>query len=257
MSHGELQRSTDLADFVQDRLAPLGLSRRSEWGYERFTDIVTALYEGLGAKSVLEVGGGRSPILSETNIRTSGVRYAINDVSSAELARAPAWIDKWCFDIAGSEVPPAALGSFDFIFSKFVLEHVADGRHAYRNMLSLLKPGGVVLAYHPTLFALPFVINRLMPEKLTDAVLRAARPWRNAEGSPKFPAYYSLCRASSGVARTIRTIGYSDVVSIPFYGHIYYSRIPGLAALHRQVSDLIAAADFRPLAAYCFTIARK
>ena len=244
-----------LAGLVRDHLTPLGLTKRWESGHERFADVVIALCKGIGAKSLLEVGGGRYPVLSDFQIRLTGIRYAISDISTSELELAPSWIDKYCFDIAGDDVPEKALGSFDFIFSKFVLEHVTDGRRAYQNMLSLLKPGGVVLTYHPTLFALPFLVNWLLPEQLTARIFRALGPWR--AGYPKFPARYSLCRASPSVANTIREIGYSEVHLIPFYGHIYYRRVPGLAAAHRYLSDLIAAADFRPLATYCFTIARK
>ena len=46
-----------------------------------------------------------------------------------------------------------------------VFEHVEDGQRAWANLYQLLAPGGVALAFVPTLYSVPFVINWLLPDK--------------------------------------------------------------------------------------------
>ena len=52
---------------------------------------------------------------------------------------------------AASEQLPFTSGSFDFILSHEVLEHVRDDRRSVEEMLRVLEPGGVIVLFVPNL----------------------------------------------------------------------------------------------------------
>ena len=103
-----------------------------------------------------EAIGGRSPLLDEPQIAAAGLNYTVNDISETELSHCPDWAEKICFDIAGDAAPA---GQYDLIFSRMVQEHVRSAEKCYNNIFQLLRPGGIALNFHPTLFAVPFVFD--------------------------------------------------------------------------------------------------
>src|SRR3546814_7449338 len=84
-----------------------------------------------------------------------------------------------------------------------VMEHVESYERAYSNIYDLLRPGGISLAFHPVYYALPFVINTVLPEHMTQKMLARVFPNRNVNDIPKFPAHYSGCRISRHVRGTL------------------------------------------------------
>jgi hypothetical protein len=74
---------------------------------------------------------------------------------------------------------------------------------------------------------------------------------------PKFPAHYSWCFATAKTSDMLRTVGFTETQVIPFYGHIYYDKIPLAKQLHAVCARAIAQADVRSLAAFAYTVARK
>lgn len=50
--------------------------------------------------------------------------------------------------------------SFDVVESQNVAEHVRDPEAMHHNIHAMLKPGGVAIHFFPTLFAVPFIVNR-------------------------------------------------------------------------------------------------
>jgi len=94
------------------------------------------------------------------------------------------------------------------------MEHVRDAKRAWTNMCGLLAPGGVAFAFHPTLYAPPFLINWLAPEALTAPVLRFFFADRHDADYPKVPARYELCTAEPGVVEpALRRAGFRQVLS--------------------------------------------
>jgi SAM-dependent methyltransferase len=223
-----------------------------DWAWTHFKETLVALAQRFGVTSVLEIGGGRSPTLTSGEARSLRLDLSINDISPAELERCAddfAPDHRLLFDISGEALPAA---TFDMVFSKTVLEHVSNATRAHRNTLELLRPGGIAFHFFPTLYCPPFLANRLLPEQISKVVLRAV-------GKPheKFPARYDGCTSSRSLARDLIRIGYSEAEVVPFWGHSYFSRIPGL----RTVDDWLAAKaserDFRPYSCYCYVIARR
>jgi hypothetical protein len=142
------------------------------------------------------------------------------------------------------------------VFSRFFAEHVKDGRTLHRNVFKLLKPGGVAFHLMPTLYASPFLINRILPERLTSALLSVFTPSRSI--SPKFPAYYSECYGESKrTYQMFEDIGYSKVVVRDFFGHFYYDKIPVLRNLEKAVAAIAARKDWSWLSSYAYITAYK
>jgi SAM-dependent methyltransferase len=234
------------------------------WAWENYRSAVLTLAQvGRASRGtdervrMLEIGGGRGPLLRPSEAATAGIAVTVNDIDARELAMGPAEFTKAQFDIAG-EVDPAWRGQFDLIVSQMVMEHVRDARRAWTNMANLLAPGGVALAFNPTLYAPPFVVNRIFPDALTARVLRLFFPTRHDGDYPKFPARYDLCFSDSKKLDPIlKSCGFSETLIAPFWGHGYFRHIPGLREVDAAIQRLAEARDWRWLSTYAFTLARR
>jgi SAM-dependent methyltransferase len=226
------------------------------WAIEHYKQTIIALVRTYGCRSLLEIGGGRAPLLTREEVQEMGLRYTVNDISQHELDLCPDWADKVCFDISGDSAPA---GQYDLAFSRMVLEHVRDAGCAYRNMHRLLRFGGIGMHLHPTLFAPPFVINYVLPTALSDQILRAfgARLSDSPDAYPKFPAHYSWCRSTGSVIDRIGRIGFRDVQIARFYGHGYFRKIPGVCAIDDMFSRIAMRKGSHAYTSYAYTMVRR
>lgn len=225
-----------------------------EWAFANYKKTVLALPPSFGSRRLLEVGAGRNPLLKTEQIAVLGVTYTLNDICQEELDLAPETMDKRCFDAAG-DLSKQDIGCYDLIFSRMVLEHVCDGETAFRNAYELLDRGGVMFFFFPTLYSPPFVLNRMVPLRLTDWIRAKFFPERAYY--ERFPARYSLCYATGKVESVLQAIGFSEVAIVPFYGYSYFDKVPGL----KQVTDTLSRSamrnDWRSLASFAYCFARK
>lgn len=237
----------------------LEVGNASVWAWDNLKHVISHLLAEFETPSILEIGGGRSPFFSHDEVIGLGISYTVNDISKEELDRLPQCYNTLCADIQAPDCDAIVREChYDVIFSRMVFEHLRDAPEAYSNVYRLLKPGGVVVNFFPTLFCLPFTINWLLPEWLTAPILRAMFPQRNPEEIPKFPAYYSYCYSSEKrFEKLFKDIGYSEYVIFPFYGHDYYRKIPGVRNMGRAVTNLAQRYDWRLLTAYAFLIASR
>lgn len=182
----------------------------------------------------LDVGGGAHPSVGSPFIAQHGIDYTLLDVSHSELEKAGSGYKTFCGDIADATLP-SRLGLFDVIFSKMAAEHVRNGRDFHRNIFRLLKPGAVSLHFFPTLYNVPLVVNRLLPERLSWKLRKLVQPWTTVQGdADKFRAFYSWCRGPySAQLRRLESIGFEVVEYVGSFGHMYYESIPGLRSLER------------------------
>jgi SAM-dependent methyltransferase len=227
------------------------VSNHSDWAWRNYKSVVLGLQATFHCESLLEVGAGRSPLFDKKECEGLNARYTLNDISSAELALAPEWLSKACFDI--SAPPPHLHSSYDLIFSKMVFEHVPDARAAHGGVHALLKPGGICLSFFPTLYCLPFLVNYFSPDRISHGLQRMFAP----RSEPKFPAYYSWCRSTTSLSRKLRQIGFGDSMVLPFYGHAYYRSIPFLEKINRRWEELARARDWRPTSSFAYALAQK
>lgn len=204
--------------------------------------------------TILELGGGRRPSFRLSEMPDNVKAYTVNDIDPSELELAGPEYEKACFDVSGDS--SAFADRYDVVFSRFLAEHVPDGLAMHRNVYNVLKPGGAAFHLIPTLYASPFVINRIFPERLSAKLLKVLTPRR--EISPKFPAYYSACHGDTRKMRKIlKDIGYSRVEIRNFFGHFYYEKIPVLRELEDLVSGLAAQNDWAWYSSYAYITAYK
>ena len=237
--------------------ANFNVTPRWSWPFKNFRGTVTGLARHFALTSLCEVGGGRIPLLQQETVGELGADYAICDISQAELDRAPGWLSKVQCDIGASDLQGLKRNQYDLMFSHMVMEHVRDVRQAYVNTFQLLREDGIVINFHPTLYALPFVVNRMAPEDLTRPLLQLLDKSRDDTGRPKFPAYYSWCVSTARAERMIRAIGFREVFILPFWGHAYFDRVPLLRDLGRTMAAAAESRQIRSLSSYAYTIARK
>jgi uncharacterized UPF0146 family protein len=159
-------------------------------------------------RRVLEIRDGANPALPLNFIESYGLEYVVLDILAEELAKAPDGYAKVQADIMSPSLDIG--GSYDLIFSKMVAEPVRSGRDFHSRVFDLLSEGGVAFHYFPTLYAPPFVVNRLLPERLSESILLLFQPTRTREGkSAKFRSYYSWCRGpSSRQIKKFQALGY-------------------------------------------------
>lgn len=262
-----VERRLSGAPFLAEPLRRLGYDSTEGWAWDNYIPTVLAMAKSCrqsgrgrgrdGLVRVLEIGGGRGPLFTPEEARAAGIALTVNDIDAHELSQAPAAFDKAQFDVAG-EVDPRWSGRFDLVISRMVFEHVRGAPRAWANVAALLAPGGVAFAFHPTLYAPPFVINRLFPEGLTARVLRAMFPNRHDGDYPKFPARYEMCLADPArVAPILTRCGFSQVLIAPFWRHGYFRHLPLLREADAALQHLAERRDWRALASYAYTLARR
>ena len=242
---------------LANAFASLGVENSDEWGWDNYTKVIRHLAKTLGARRMLEIGAGRSPLFSLDELRSLNAELTVNDISADELALLPAGYRQACFDIAG-EIAETQKGTIDLAFSRMVFEHVEDAHKAWRNVHAMLAPGGVALAFVPTLFAMPFVINRVLPDNLGERIAHALDRKRTQEEQPVFPARYNWCfTLDAPMRRRLGEIGFAEVLIVPFYGHRYYRRFPLIRDIHRGFTALARRLDLRLSSTYAYIVVRK
>ena len=241
---------------VRDALALARGRGRYDDAFGNYQRLIHELAELFPNPRILEVGGGRSPLVDLATIERLGCEYTINDIDRNELDRAPAGVRRMVGDIAAPGLVTAEnRNHYDLVFSQMVFEHVADPAQAYHNLASMLRPGGLLVNFIPTYYALPFLLNRAAPEWLTSRLLLLVQPNRHQEGQPKFPAYYRWCTSTDRTLAKIRQAGFAQVDVLPFYGHGYYNKISPLHHFQEWVAGLVDRRHFKLGTAYAYVIA--
>jgi SAM-dependent methyltransferase len=215
---------------------------------------LVSIVEGYPDARILELGAGRYPSFRIAQMPPGIGSYTVNDIDQNELDLLSTDYERACFDVSGDA--SAFADRYDVVFSRFLAEHVRDGAAMHRNVHEVLKPGGVAFHLIPTLYASPFLLNKLLPERLTAPLLKLLTPRR--EISPKFPAYYSQCYGDiPRMRRMFSEIGYSRVEIREFYGHFYYEKIPGLRQLEQNFAALAARNGWSWCSSYAYITAHK
>jgi len=204
---------------------------------------------------VIEIGGGANPLLAEHPRVTDGdVDYVVVDSSQWELAKAPPAVRTIVADVTDptTDLPPAAL-----VVSKMVAEHVEPAAAMLASVRRCLQPGGRYLQLSPVLYALPFVANRVLPERLAEVALRAIAP-RDRDRFGKFPARYDLCRGPSRrqLAR-YRDLGFHVVAARGYFGHGYYERLLPLHRLEVAKSRLLVRHPVPQLCSFALVLLER
>lgn len=220
---------------------------------ERYEQRLIELIQSRGAIDVCDVGGGAHPLLKPESLP---INYTVLDISQTELNKAPAGCTKIVADIASQNFECEQ--RFDVVFTKFLAEHVRDGGQFHKNVFTMLKPGGFAMHLFPTLYALPFFANRLLPEGLGRLALKLFFPGRIYGNEGKFPAYYRWCCGPTRrqIGR-LEEIGFRVIRYTGYFGHPYYKRVPGLRDLERAKSEWLLRHPIPILASYASMVLQK
>lgn len=219
--------------------AKYGLSRDAWAGFN--AEVRGILARGTGRKSVLELGAGANPSILWGDVNGMEIDYWCLDISPEEAQKAGSSYRFLIGDIGSPnlELPH----QFDFVFSKMLAEHIRSGQVFHSNVAKLLRPGGKAFHFFPTMYAPPYLLNRILPEHLSERVLSLLQPGkRRKDGrNAKFPAYYSWCRGpSKNQYRKFESVGLRVDRYVGFFGHEdYYNRLPLLKAAHMRLCDFL------------------
>ncbi len=228
----------------------------SEILWARYDQLIMETIEKHALKKVCDLGGGANPVLPLDYVKERGIEYTILDFSSEELDKAPDAYAKVVHDITSAEIPPC--GPFDLILTKMLAEHIPDGEIFHKNIYTMLRKGGIAVHFFPTLYALPFLLNRLMPERMGRALLKVLAP-RDRYHHDKFPARYSWCRGPTRrMQQRLEGLGYEIMEYWGLYGHRgYYLRIPFMVKIHDLTVRLLLKHPTPLLTSYAYIVLRK
>jgi hypothetical protein len=100
-----------------------------------------------------------------------------------------------------------------------------------------LSDSGRAIHFFSTLYSLPFVVNRILPEAVTQAALRRVQPSRGLSEGAKFPAYYRWCRGPTRTQQMrFTSLGFEIEDYVGFFGHDYYGSIAAADGVQRLLS---------------------
>lgn len=260
LARGEARSDGALAAMLADYRATTPLPHwHSDWAWENYEPLTLAIARHFGLKRLLEIGGGRDPGFLKIG-REAGLDVIVNDIDPGELALLRAGTPTAQFDVAGDLTGrPDLRETFDLMTARMVFEHIHDVEAAWRNVHRMLTPGGIGMAFFPTLYSWPFLINKLLPPETAKKIVNRFFPNRADDGdNPVFPAHYDWCYGSEAkLRRMLDPIGFSEISVVPFWGHRYLDRVPVAREIDHVANRAFAALDLRLFTTYAFVIVRK
>jgi SAM-dependent methyltransferase len=225
--------------------------------WEAYDNLVVDLARREGANAVAELGGGANPMVADPDTWGFAQERVVLDISADELAKADGEVQTRVADLC----KPVAegLNAYDLVFSKMLCEHLPDARTFHENCFKILRPGGLAVHFFPTLYTVPFVINRLIPENLTRSMLRMVQPARFTNTKhQKFPAYYRWCTGPTRRAqRRYETVGFKVEAWNSSFGHLYYDKIPLLNVAERAKTRFLLEHPVPLLTSFATVVLRK
>lgn len=207
-----------------------------------------------GAERCCEVGGGARPVVSLTEIQRRGVDYIVFDQGQE---RAPAGYRCFQGDVLDAGRVHELVerhGPFDVVISRWTAEHVAEGRAFHAKVFDMLRPGGTAIHFFPTLYSLPFVVNRALSHELSSVLLSRTLKARKV----KFPARYSWCRGPTRrQIESLQALGYVIERYVGFFGHNYYASVKPLHRAQRRLSDLLLEHPRPSMTSFALLVMRR
>jgi SAM-dependent methyltransferase len=222
--------------------------------FKQYVQTITGLIGSrCGKATVLDVGGGKQcPFAAHEGIAGSATIIAV-DISPDELEDNHHVDAKVVADIEHGL--PFRSRSIDLITSRSVLEHISDVGRFVQQAGEALKPGGYWVHLFPSKFSLFALINQLLPNSYSRALLYTFRP--ETRGICGFPAHYNRCYYS-GIRRELLRNGLDLVVAkASYYQSPYFNFFFPLFAVSALYEVLAKLLRLRNLAAYLLVVARK
>jgi SAM-dependent methyltransferase len=227
--------------------------------WDSYYDFLLEVAHRLDVKSVAELGGGARPIIADSDVWGFVPERVVIDISAEELAKADGNVEKRVADLC--EPIRDGLNSYDMVLSKMLCEHVSDARIFHQNCFNLLRPGGRAVHFFPTLFAAPFIVNRLLPEDLGRSILGRISPSRVQDPDTKngkFPALYKWCKGPTrGTLKRYESVGFEVEEWRAGFGHTYYRPVPLLDAAESAKARFLVEHPTPLLTSFAMIVLRK
>jgi 2-polyprenyl-6-hydroxyphenyl methylase/3-demethylubiquinone-9 3-methyltransferase len=200
---------------------------------------------------VLDVGGGKNPAISLQRKQDLGLRVVGLDVSEGELLQAPpgAYDAIVVGDVATVSIP----GNYDLIFSRSVLEHVAEPRVAVANLAGVLSSGGIMAHVMPCRNAPFAILNRWLGNRTARRLLFAISPEKRDDSG--FEAYYRECTPAR-LSELMRASGLEVINVTPYYRSDYTSFFAPLYTLEMLRQALMSRGGLKNCAESFAIVAR-
>src|SRR3546814_7145079 len=84
---------------LETRIAALSDKKQSQWAWANYLPTVREVIAEQHSRDIIEIGGGRAPALTRSEIAALGIEYTCSDIMASELARAPEWVKTAHFDV--------------------------------------------------------------------------------------------------------------------------------------------------------------
>lgn len=208
---------------------------------------------------VLDIGCGRTSFLTpELKCEYPYLLYGM-DISAEEMEQNDLLDERIVYDAGNARYRndlARYANTFDVIISHTFLEHVGQPETVHGLINFLLRDSGVIVHLYPTLFDPFLTLNHLLPDRLTEPILKILQPSREKTG--KFPSFYKHCRACSPKLQLMyRELGLRVLRYRNFYGTHYLYRFFPLQAIMDLFYLLALKLDFRPLTSMSCIILSK
>lgn len=202
---------------------------------------------------IAEIGGGAHPLFDELE---DNLDFNVIDISSLEMNRAPSKYNKIVADICSSTL--TIEDKFDMVFTKMLAEHIKEPIQMHLNIYKLLKNNGIAVHFFPTLFALPFILNKYIYTSFSRYLVTLMTS-RDLEFKPKFAAYYRWCFGPlKSLSRRYENLGFEVLHYIGLFGHEqYYHRIPMLRKIDNILSDVLIQHPCPYLTSFAILVLQK
>lgn len=230
--------------------------RNAYQAWDDFARITKELIINKGFHTIGEIGGGANPLLEAGFIAANNLAYRVIDISAEELAKAGAYYVKVQADLEAEDF--AAVQQNDFLFAQMTLEHISKPAVFYRNVYSMLKPGGYAFFFFACDTMLPARVNKWLPELVSDRILKKLQPFRKQEHHGKFKAFYRWCKGPTkkNTGRLSKT-GLHIIAHTGYFGHSYYHRFPLLQRLENWKTSLLLKWPAPRLCSYSQVLLQK
>lgn len=206
-------------------------------------------------KSVFEIGAGANPALSPEAVRRLKISYTLNDLEKDELDKADPVYERNISDLCDAEIKIEK--KYDLVFSRMAGEHFYNAKNLHANVHNLLNDGGYSVHCFSTLYAFPFLVNKYMPDWLSDKLLAIFNP-RNYYQHKKFKAFYDKSFGPSAkMIQFFEDQGYDIIDYTGYYGHPYYKRIPLIHQLENYKSAWLVKHPITALTSYASVVLKK
>jgi ubiquinone/menaquinone biosynthesis C-methylase UbiE len=164
--------------------------------YPEYTDVFHHLLEQKlnNCERVLDAGCG------DGRIFTYDFKEKVNMLVGLDLRQDLAKNEQIHSAAQGSvEQAPFVDGTFDLVFSRFVLEHVQEPADAFIEFARVLRPGGILVVAIPNAFHYFVIAGRIIPHSLQQRIAS----WVGYKEADTFPTYYraNTCKRLNALAK--------------------------------------------------------